>query len=31
MLGIPLPGHDHNRAFTWDSAVRTLCMERKLE
>jgi hypothetical protein len=31
MLGIPLPGRHQNRAFTWESASRILCMRRKLE
>ncbi len=31
MLGIPLPGRNHDRAFTWESASRTLCMQRKRE
>ena len=31
MLGIPLPGRNHDRAFTWESASRILCMQRKLE
>ena len=31
MLGIPLPGRNHDGAFTWESAVRILCTQRKLE
>lgn len=31
MLGIPLPGRNHDRAFTWESVSRILCMQRKLE
>ena len=31
MLGIPLPGRSHNRAFTWESASRILCIQRKPE
>ena len=31
MLGIPMPGRNHNRAFTWDSMSRILCMQRKPE
>jgi len=31
MLGIPLPGRSHDRAFTWESASRILCMQRKPE
>ena len=31
MLGIPLPGRNHDRAFTWESASRILCMQRKSE
>ena len=31
MLGIPLPGRNHGRGFTWESASRTLCMQRKPE
>ena len=28
MLGIVLPGRARNRAFTWESAIRALCMEK---
>ena len=31
MLGIPLPGRNHDRAFTWENASRILCMQRKPE
>ena len=31
MLGIPLPGRNHDRAFTWESASRILCIQRKPE
>ena len=31
MLGITLPGRNHGRGFTWESASRTLCMQRKPE
>jgi hypothetical protein len=31
MLGIPLRGQNHDRAFTWESGSRILCMQRKLE
>ena len=31
MLGIVLPGRAHDRAFTWESTARTLCMEKKPE
>ena len=31
MLGIPLPGRNHDRAFTWESATRILCIQRKPE
>jgi hypothetical protein len=26
ILGIPLPGRAHDRAFTWESAGRSLCI-----
>jgi len=29
ILGIPLPGRTRHKAFTWESATRTLCMQRK--
>ena len=31
MLGISLPGRNHDRAFTWESASRILCIQRKPE
>ena len=31
MLGILLTGGTPYRAFTWESAIRTLCMQRELE
>jgi hypothetical protein len=31
MLGIVLPGRADDRAFTWESAARALCMEKKPE
>jgi hypothetical protein len=31
MLGITLHGRNHDRAFTWESASRILCMQRKPE
>jgi hypothetical protein len=31
MLGIPLPGRNHDRAFTWENASRILCMQRRAE
>lgn len=31
MLGIPLPGRNHDRASTWESASRILWMQRKPE
>jgi len=31
MLGIVLPGRARNRAFTWESAIRALCMEKEPE
>jgi hypothetical protein len=31
MLGIPLPGRARNRAFTWESAIRALWMEKEPE
>ena len=31
MLGIPLPGCNHDRDFTWESASRTLCVQEKPE
>ena len=31
MLGIPLPDRNQNRAFTWESANHTLCIQKKLE
>jgi hypothetical protein len=31
MLGIRGPGRAHDRAFTWESAIRALCMEKKTE
>ncbi len=31
MLGIPLPGRNHDRDFTWESASHTLCMQGKPE
>ncbi len=27
MLGIPLPGHAHNRIVSWQNAIHTLCIE----
>jgi hypothetical protein len=29
MLGIVLPGRARNRAFTWESAIHALWMEKK--
>ena len=29
MLGIVLSGGAHDRAFTWESTARTLCIEKK--
>jgi len=31
MLGIPLPGRNHERAFTWENASSILCIQRKPE
>jgi hypothetical protein len=31
MLGIPLHGRNQDRAFTWESASRILCMQMKLD
>jgi len=31
MLGIRLPGRARNRAFTWESAIRTLCIGKNLK
>jgi hypothetical protein len=31
MLGIPLPGRNRDRAFTWEGASRSLCIQKKLE
>jgi hypothetical protein len=31
MLGIALPGRNHDRAFTWENANHTLCIKRKLK
>jgi hypothetical protein len=31
MLGITLHGRNHDRVFTWESASRSLCMQRKPE
>jgi len=31
MLGIALPGRNHNKAFTWESVSHILCMQRKPE
>jgi hypothetical protein len=31
MLGIVLPGRARNRAFTWESAIRALCIEKEPE
>ncbi len=31
MLGIPLSGRNHDRAFIWENASRILCMQRKPE
>ena len=31
MLGIVLPGRAHDRAFTWESTARALCIEKKLK
>jgi len=31
MLRIPLPGRARNRAFTWESAIRALCIEKEQE
>jgi hypothetical protein len=31
MLGIPLSDRNQNRAFTWESAIHTLCIQKKLE
>ena len=28
MLGIPLPGHSHNRIVSWQNAIHTLCIEK---
>jgi hypothetical protein len=30
MLGIPLPDRNRNRASTWESTNRFLCIKRKL-
>lgn len=31
MLGIPLPGRNQDRAFTWENVSRILCMQIKLD
>ena len=31
MLGIPAPGHAHERALNWENATRTLCMQKEPE
>ncbi len=30
MLGIPLPGHAHNRIVSWQNAIHTLCIAKNL-